>query len=335
MSNGKSLPGQLFDPEFGVVTPFTEQMVDETTRATHDGDNNKEITPHDANSWLVRTYTPPSSALNTFSVSAPSTVNLNLPPVLVSLTSTFSLALANGDAFEDGDAFSGGESINLSLAISVAGQSSAAILPDVTPILREVWSQNVPVMTYLFFMANGSTTEQILARLSTLVGSSVLQWPVFRPVSHVIVMKGMKISLQATANIQQHSFLSNNQLTYSKTRGGGVARDISLTTRIMTIPPTIHEQIFVTAFQQATINATAQAHFNQGTPAQIWPALDSSVSAGPYQISGSVLPSIFPATTPSVIPTSGKYLYRLDSEPYRWGYSRVRAEVIDFQNFAG
>ena len=162
MSNGNILPGQQYDPELELVIPFTEQMVDAATRATHDGDSNKEITPNDANSWLVRTYTPPTSAVDAFVIGPiPSTTNVNIPPQLVSLTSSYSIAIANGDGFDSGDAYSGGDSINLSLGISTTGQSSASIMPDVTPVLREVWSQNVPTLSYLFFMTNGSTVERV------------------------------------------------------------------------------------------------------------------------------------------------------------------------------
>lgn len=321
---GKILKGQQYDPEAEFLTQFTEQMQDDVSAdaVVAAATARTEVTPIDAQNSLVRTYTPPASAINNFSVSFSGTEDIALPNVLTSLEVIWESSAGSGDHTETAE---GTSTVSLSLGLNARAEGSASIMPEVVHNIKETWAQNLPVTHYLFYMAYPVTKAQILAKLTSLAGSPVLQMPVFRPEAVNIVLTGRQLSLSVEANIQQQA--SDTTFIYSK--GRGVSKRVGMTVRTLRLPPTIHGAFNLGASTQNTsFNVDAGVGWPTGTN---WPPLAQTESAAGI-IQANVTPVSIPATTPSAIPTSGLYVVRGSAELYKWGYVRVHSVVFNFSD---
>jgi hypothetical protein len=323
-TSSEQLRGQQYDPTDDFIVPYTEQMYGREAAETllDTSPARTDVAPHDGNANRVRVYTAPAT-LATYSLSYPGTANINLPDVLESVTVTYNASRDNGDGG------SIGTNASLSLSLSSKSQSSVSILPDVQVNIRQVWSSNIPVMHYVFYVTGNVTQAAVLSRLTTLAAASVSAWPVFRPVSHTITAKGQSASVSADAEVQQHSSLGNTTtLTYGI--GTGFSFDLGVTIRSIRIPPTIHGPITIETPSMSDIaSASASASWPGGTN---WPARSAAIDAQTQTIVGSVTPFNLSATSPSSIPTSGLYLLQTNSDPWKYGYTRVYATVVDFAN---
>lgn len=335
--DGQLLNGQLYLPEDDLEVPFTEQMRYKDTADAMIGDAKTEITPQDAASSQVRVYDYEaiSDALDAYFVSFPGTVNVDLPDILEAITVTYNKSIENGRYTERGEGFSNGTYINMSLASSGTAEGSASVLPDVQLSYRQIWGRNIPCTHYLFYHAGNITRAQVLTRLSSLAGSTVSEWPVFKPAAHTITLNGQQVQVSSRANVQQRLSQTTGEsgnTTFTKAVGAGTSRGGGVTIRTVRIPPMIHKQLTISnPRDQAQCVAYAAAGWPEGTN---WPKLISQPPPLLGLVKASVTPTSFPATSPSSIPTSGLYLMDTNVNLYKWGYNRVHAIVLDAVNFA-
>lgn len=332
-SKGKLRAGQQYDPQDDLVIPYTERIHNATggeTECDAQGQARTEINPQDAQSWLVRTFDIPTEALDAYELVTPGTTNLDLPDVLLSVAVTYNTANGNGVHAQEGDGISISSSPSLNLSLASKAQGSASIMPDIQPIIKQYWARNVPCERVLMYLPIGFDMTDVTARLGATFGGSVNPWPRFQPAGVTFTLKGETVSVSADADVQQYAALRVGEVsvTYTWGEGEGTSKEVSTTTKTVRIPPTIHAEITLTSTtSSATAEANAGAAWSAGTN---WPARSAEAYVS-MNASGSVTPTTLSATSPvSAIPTSGLYLHRLDAEPYKWGYVRVRAEVVDF-----
>jgi hypothetical protein len=96
----------------------------------------------------------------------------------------------------------------------------------------------------------------------------------------------------------------------------------------MRISPTIHDEITVdgTTSDTDSVSATASAEAVGLGP----PEAETQSST----VNSSVEPTTIPATAGAIDwPTTGKYLLRVDAQPYRFGYIQIHAVVVDAADF--
>jgi hypothetical protein len=110
----------------------------------------------------------------------------------------------------------------------------------------------------------------------------------------------------------------------------GTSYDVGIDLSAVTLPPTIHGDIDLgNPKAEIQVSAFAQAKW-YGTN---FPSLDVSSSAQQVVIA-SVTPTIFAATSPAKIPESGLYIMRTSVEPYKWGYAKCSAIILDAANLS-
>lgn len=174
VDNGETMQGQRYDEERDIVIAYTETMKYEGNADSDIGTARTDVIPNDAHSSKVRTWTQPSLAATVY-LETPTTVNLNLPDVLTAApTVVYSKAAGAGsDVREVGAAAWVGASGGMSLNPTSRSNASASIVPDVQLEITQVWSQNVPARSFLFYLAGNITAADVLSRLTTILTLTV------------------------------------------------------------------------------------------------------------------------------------------------------------------
>jgi hypothetical protein len=273
---------------------------------------------------LKTSYTPPTSALSGYMLAVPSQMDIPLPDVLKSVRVIWTKDLSVG--FSDGEwnGYSSGTSISLSGAEGDQAQSSGSVTPQVVLDIEQPSGSNTPVTIYAFFLpiVNGQVTaNDILTRTNSQ------RWPKFRPIGHTIVAQGMKASVVAGASGSASASWSDGGVNNSQERGTTKKRefDVNTTVTVINVPPTIHGLLSIgQATETLAISASAEASWTGYN----FPSLSVTSNAN-KTITGAVNPATFPVTSPASIPTSGKYLIQSSVEPFKYGWAKCTAVVLD------
>lgn len=345
------LNGQQYLDDLDIIVQFTEQI---TTPDAQLGNARTEITPIDNKKQRVRIIAANTDALDSYVATYPSTTDVQFPDILVSLnvtwnekydsaTSTHSAADQYFHIFNSG---SGGFDPDARVS------ASASVIPDVQPVRRQIWGQDIPVTNWILYVPNNSTQTEILARLTIEAAATVNAWPVFKPESIVLTLKGQQVSVSAQADTHANFSMNTDSsgalssTTKTARKGSGQAKEFGTTIRTIEIPPTLHAAITISqgdAEHAQTVTATAVAnttgiYFQSGSNSPVLVTDISNLTNAPVPTSGTASGAITPrsigATSPTTVPSSGLYLRRMQTEPYRWGYMRVIASVVDFSIFA-
>ena len=170
--DGELLQGQRYDEVADIVIAYTEQMKYEENADASVGVARTDVTPNDAHSSKVRTWAQPS--LTSIYLRTPGVVNLQLPSVLSSITTTFNKSGGNGENVREiGDAAWVGASGGMNLNPNASASGSASIIPDVNIEITETWGNNIPTEQFFFYIAGNVTTADVLSRLQTILTLSV------------------------------------------------------------------------------------------------------------------------------------------------------------------
>ena len=221
-----------------------------------------------------------------------------------------------------------GSSASLAISANGRGQGSASVTPELIPVFNSIWTDDLPILDYFFFLPNPVTLSAVLAKVSTLAGAAVSAWPVFKPKSHTFVLIGQKVSLSAEATARCAVSLNASDVSETQSQGHGLNYDFGSTVRSVTIPECLHAALTLTG---STTNTSAAAATADATvlPGTNFPGAHDSSSAG-ASAAGLVTPASIGATSPPALPASGLYLKSSDVALFKWGYSTVRCRVFDF-----
>lgn len=334
MSDGPILNGQQYDQSKDLVIRYTEQSRDATSAATALGNTRTEITPRDRDNSVVKIFTDPTG-LDTLVISGRSNARLSLPDVLNSITVVYNVNAGDGSYSENAGGSSGGDHDDLTISSQGSAEGSAGasaeLIFDISPFSD--WGRSVPSTKYFFYMTGVVNTTTILARLNTIIGTPVLDLPMFKAKPHMLVVKGQSISVRAEAKATQFKYDSPTFNASKLELGSGSSFSSQLSVRAIQVSPTIHGTITISNNQTiVSAHADAQATILGGLNfpyAQVTKSVQS-----PPQVA-SVTPTSLAATTPTSIPTTGLYLVDSSFEPDKeWGRTKVFAEVVDFSIFA-
>jgi hypothetical protein len=323
---GKTAHGQERNRQFGVIIPYIETV---TADGVGIGDDDKEITP--MNPILSETRELDLDALTTFlatySLKYTGRINVDLPDRLVSVASVMESNSGDGTSTEDGTAeLTGNGSISLSLRATA--QSSASIIPKVFAKVQPFYGNNVKCTHIHIFLPAPVVDSDVTTRLATILGASLVAWPKYNPVIEEIRVVGGRFSLQVSASSQGSASLGDTGSSSSAGGGIGYSEEKGLSVEMVRISPVIHGLISLTGTLSTTqaISASAASEASGVGPAE-------SISRS-GSIAASVTPSSLAATAGTTTwPTTGVFLYRIDSEPFIENFVQFHCVTVNAADF--
>jgi hypothetical protein len=316
------------------------------------------------NWWAVITISSLDDALEAYKLSFPSSVDIDLPDELVSISTVWNSAGSNGSFASDASgrsAYVGDPDVSLSLSESANAECGGSIQPEIIPIIRTRKGRDIPSTAWFFYIKSEAlslSAADVLAKLTTLAGASVLQWPLFQPVQHTILLKGQRGSgrAQVSASGSVSTSYGTDQERNNKevSSAQGVSYDFSTTFGTVVLPPTIHGAITISNTTPPASTYTAAcsvgwtSNFTAATVAGYSIALPVPAETGPgnldpadsgtgtvsdtatVALSASVSPTSLSATTPAAIPVTGLYMVGSPRiEPYKARWFQCHAQVIN------
>lgn len=322
------LEGSVYDDLLDAQLLFTKQFVAPPDFATPSvlAETGVEYTPVNEDRTLKQTFTVPTATLNAYKKEIPIKVSLKLPRVLKSVNVTWHKAVGQSDQDASWAGAASGTSPSLSANLSDQAHASASVMPDLQVEIETPWGDDVDATGVFMFMEEPVTVASIKTKLLPTV---VLSWPVFKPVSRTITLKGQKVGITVNASVSAHKTKGVN-LSEDWGKTDSESFDISTNTSTVIIPPTLHGAI---TFTGGVIDSETPS-----AAAIISVVMDGRTTAASRTKSkvceGSVSPDEFLATSPADIPRTGIYLTNYRIEPYKWGYARVYAELVNMAQFA-
>jgi hypothetical protein len=348
-NSGELLHGQKFFLETGIVAKYTRQdHHDKKSETQYWGQPLIEIDPIDGHQNRVITWTPPTAALLAKSWSAQTTVNLDLPPTLESVAVVYNVQKNAGTSAPINEnvvvpsgtvttpyGSSAGTSGGLRFNPQVSAKSSAMVIADIQPVIRETYARNVPATRYTFYVENNTTLAQLLTRLTTLAGASVLAWPKFKPIARTFSVTGQEASISLSLDARHTDDWSGSNVAFAVEANKSVSFAGSLTNKMVRLPPCVNGAITISSASYSdSIGVSATVSLPTITGSGIAPSFGSythSDTSRTVAVTAGVTPTSIAATS-VVIPTSGLYLFNVESTPDAWELNRITAIVVDFAN---
>jgi hypothetical protein len=323
------LYGQDYDESLDVVIPFLEK----TTNAGSGeiGTPKTDIKPDDIWRSKKRTIdaTAAEAVLGAYLMAYPSKINISMPDKLVSLTAQIESQTGSGSDSEIGNVTGvGSYSINLDLRADAT--ASATIMPEVVAIIKQFYGANINCTHYIFFLPNPVTAAQVVTKINALIAGSVADWPKFNPQTLTMLIVGANAALKVNAASKgSYSQTADLSSTSSTTGGGtGYSRAKGLTLRRMEISPTIHGGLSVDGVTSDSVDLAA---YCSSEAVGLGPAESISQTDS---INAFTSPTSFSATDGATNwPSSGKFLYRVDGRPYKYGFVMFHSIVVDAADF--
>ena len=281
---------------------------------------------------------PPLQALDNYNMSFPVRVDVQLPNVLKRLRVDWIKETAEGEWDTRWSGFSSGDNISLSGSENASVDSAGTIRPELIVEIEQPWGSDIPATAYIFFVKGAGNSgmqisdSAIKSKLGTLAGGSIQDWPVFKPKSHTILLKGMKVVITAKASANASSSATRTSNSKDSTVGDGVSYDINSSFNSVTIPPTIHESIEINNSEEKRERLKAKCAVGWNGYGG-FPSVSASADFS-KDVVGTVTPTSLDATTPDKIPDNGLYLMKCTVEPYKWGYAKCAAVVLDASKLA-
>lgn len=326
--------GQDWNRQFNIPLPYIEEIIE-----AGDGDigsEHSEITPID--DWRSKIKTTDVSALETalgtylrkyFSVA-----DIPLPDVLTSVQSVKNESFGEGNGSASGSSSATGTHGAISLSIPSSNQSSAALSYELVFNItsgRER-GRNKRVMRGVFFMLSPYEPEDLIDKLTDLLGADVNFWPDFRPQHESFVVQGMNVAIQTTAQTQTHLSYDADSESEGAVEETSQSFKTGLDSKPIRISETIHGALMVGgdgAAATRTVVSTSESTQSGSVGA----------TAGPIAESATATSKVTPATlsaTPGVsaYPTEGFYLLGLDTEPFEYLWDMIHFEIFDFSVLA-
>jgi hypothetical protein len=277
----------------------------------------------------------PTAALNSYLVSLPTRTDMQLPAVLKSIEAVWisDTAISDGDSQGTGVMPTGGGA-SLQAQASSTGSAKQSAVPSIKTEIENVIGSDISATAYFFYYnaGNGSMNEtNLVNRLSTLIGQSVNVWPIFKAKSHTIVTRGASVSAATKASADQTNVITIDGTTgKSQSSGEEFSWAIDRNVDVINLGPTIHAALNITNANQYTgISATSSAR------ARLTGDFDVTASkAYTANAQVSIVPTSFPATSPADIPRSGLYIVSSKAEPFKWGWVKCFALVVNANQFA-
>lgn len=323
---------QKFEPKYGFTFQSTTTIVPSQSTL---GNANTTVQPLNNRYDLSTVDTAPIDELNAFARSFPITVNLDLPATLTGVQIIWLIFDGGGVSAETGATDFSGASGYLSLDITNSAQGSVSYAVEVVPTIIERNGRNVFAQQYFFFLPDGASESDVITAISSLFAVTVNPWLAWSPQPQPVALVSAKATVHGSNSARVSGSYDGTSGTNSTAESTGEEQNIdgsgSLT--IKEIKPTIHGAITFSSntgqdsYSGVTISVTSKAYISGTLTAGSNTSTTTTATLPDVEVS----PTSLTATTGDhVIPTSGLYLYSIDSESYDWSYTMIRAIVVDF-----
>lgn len=326
------LTGSEFDFQLNAQVVNTQQMVEPPTDFS---DPNTSFSPVNEDRTLKTVQIVPTEALEIYHVSLPVRTDIQMPSVLKSIEAiwVFDESISDGDSEGSGVAPSG-EGASLTCTVDTSGFSQINAQPSLVIETETVFGSDVSCTTHFFYLNSNNqpvSEGQLITRLSALIGP-VETWPTFKPKSHTIVTHGANVSVRTEAKVSETVLITVDGL-----RGRSVSevedfsRSIGRTVDIVSTASMIHGPISIgNAAQYSGISVISSASARVTGENFSGRAVVSATGSS----SVSITPTFLPPTSPADIPRSGRYVVGSSAEPFKWGWLKCSAVVVDASQFA-
>lgn len=283
--------------------------------------------------WSLR-LTETNAAVTGYKLAVPSIANVNLPDTLVSVDVEWSEQSGEGSGETNWAGSATGSSWSLTSQTGASAESSGAVLPELVVVTKQTWGHNLPSTIYYMIVekvAGEITLAMVTAQLASLYGVTATQWPVFHPKTYVVALSGNKVNITAQVSAHASMSYSSSSLSWSRTTSGSKHIDHSLTTGTRVIPNVLCSGLSISQTRTKDVSAVANLGFYSG----LIPTFSFTDPEITESCSGFAK-GRFDATTPSAIPTSGKYMLNVAVRPFQnlSGFMMIAVEVIDASVFA-
>lgn len=326
------LTGSEFDFTLNAQVVNTQQMVEPPTDFS---EPNTSFSPVNEDRTLKTVQLVPTEALNSFHVSIPIRTDIQMPSVLKSITALW----AFDDAVSDGESEGTGEvpatgGFQLTCTSGSSGSATVSARPILSIETETVFGSDVSATTHFFYLFSNNQPvgeDQLISRLSSLIGA-VLKWPSFKPKSHTIITQGASVSVRTKADVSESVVKTvDGEMGRTLSVGEDFTRSIDRTIDSVSIAPTIHGPIsIVDATKYTSISTISQSRAKITGDEFTGNAVISKGQASNV----SVEPAFFGPTSPTDIPRSGNYVVNSTAEPFKWGWLKCSATVVDAGQFA-
>ena len=311
------LNGTQLDRRLGITVPYQEQIEDTMTANGHLTDAYTEVNPVTELTSNVRLYSPSSSLYVGYSRSFPTTVEVRFEDELTSLQVVVLNGGGAGSYSESPISYTGGAQ----LSCQGSADASAAVTAHLIYNIKRRGVREVTAMQYEFMLPSPVTMTQVLSRATTLAGTAVSPWPIFKPEAINVVLKSEKFD--STAKAAARSSIGGDGSS-ALTKGQGTSSQYSPTLTQNDLPATLHGA-FSLSVGTVTTAYTASATSTIGSA-----NANASVAAS---ANAAVSPTTIPATIPPSIPTTGLFAYTIRAQNYQDGQVMFVLVVIDASTF--
>jgi hypothetical protein len=246
-------------------------------------------------------------------------INLNIPPVLKKIEVKYEYQDASGDYEESGS--DNVESITdgtVGASYSANVSATVGIKPVLDIVTEQIWASDIIATNYFYFVDD---PDNYLSELNRITGLSILEWPIFKTKSYSITAYGGTNTTTLRGSGSKSVSVSADREAISKSEGFGESRSYGGDIQTARI-----SQCLCAGISIENSSAELEKTIRFKTSEQMRSRLVFT--------SAAVRPSSFEATSPPDVPRSGLYVVDSRVEPYKWGYYRAIATVIDASQFA-
>jgi hypothetical protein len=268
---------------------------------------------------LVEEYAP--KEIDSYLFISKTRINLNLPPVLKGVDIYWEGNTARGYATTDGaeDAL-GVQDGSVSITTSGKMNGTAGVQPLVDVRTEQVWSNDIVATNYFYYIQNADNYISELNSKINNLSSPILEWPVFKTKTYTLLGTGMTQSIERSLSKSVSVSKSVDREAEATSESKSDSISVSGNVDTIRIGPCLCSGLSLTDTQQT---------FEILLEAENLDIISTTVFAV-----GRVQPTSLEATSPPDIPRSGHYVVDCRIEPYKWGYYKVIATVIDASQFA-
>jgi hypothetical protein len=329
------LTGSEFDFALNTQVVNTQQMV---APPTDFSEPNTSFRPVNEDRSLKIVEEVPTEALNEYHISVPTRIDLRMPAVLKSISVLWVIdeSASEGESVGTGKNPDNANGFSLDASSGMNGRAEFSAQPTVDIETESVFGSDISASVHFFYLNsenNPVSESSFLSRVNALVGS-VQRWPVFKPKSHTITTLGASISCSSDAQIKAtviKNYEGEKVSAESSSEGGSFS--VNRTIDVINVAPTIHGPISVANGSNYTsIQTVSQARAR--LEGDEFDDVDPVTTTKGASASVLVKPLSFPATSPSDIPRTGNYLVSSSAEPFKWGWLKCSATIIDASQFA-
>jgi hypothetical protein len=329
------LKGSEFDFALNAQVVNTQQMVAPTTNFS---EPNTSFKPINEDRSLKIVEEVPTDALEGYHISVPTRIDLRMPAVLKSINVLWAAdeSIGDGDSSGSGNNPDGANGFTLTTSAGMNGKAEKSARPTVNIEIETVFGSDISATVHFFYLNSENkpvSESSFLSRVNTVVGGNVQRWPAFKPRSHTITALGAAVS--CNSNAQLSASVTKNyegQKISGRSSAEGGSSSVNRSIDVINVPPTIHGPIAVNGGSSYTVvQATSQARAR--LEGDEFGDVNPVIKTNSASASVSVRPLSFPATSPYDIPRTGDYLVGSSAEPFKWGWLKCSATIIDASQF--